>query len=174
MRGKRETSRGIPVAVVAAVLALLLVLPGCAAMGRPPSPRGYADLWVIEPLTGLRGFASFQANPFSNELGDGLSQPLLDAIDAEIARTLKSKGLARPDGRTVSVTGQVIHIDQGPFQKAIVARVAFREIASGKLLCIVNVTGRVEGNRPVGDAVPALADGIARFILQQQSGRGVR
>ncbi len=134
----------------------------CTARG------GYSDLLVIKPVENLQGFFSIEFKSFSSDINDKISSELLNDINNKVATELSKNGFNKSGGKTLILTGSVIHINSSFLSKNILVKVELIDKTTSQSLGMANISGQAEGACNLEAAASGIASGIISLLNKYQ------
>lgn len=142
---------------------------GMVAMTVVDTARGgTSDILVISPVKNLQEYDSLDISPFTSNVGSLLSEELLGVLNNEIHLELSKFRNGTGPGRLLQVSGSVIHVDDGAFEKQIIVQVRLQDSADGQTIGLANITAQANSIRGIGEGVDAVADGLIDFLAENQ------
>ena len=154
------------------VLSLSLsFLTGCGmvAMTVVDTARGgTSDIMTISPVQNLQSYDHLDIGPFTSAVGGLISEELLtelkDEVNAELTRFIHKRG----SGKGLKMSGTVIHVADGTFEKQIVVHIRLQDSADGQTLGLANISAQANSIRGLSEGVDALAEGLIDFLAENQ------
>ena len=129
---------------------------------------GYSDLLVIKPVENLQGFSSIEFKSFSSDINDKISSELLNDINNKVATELSKNGFNKSGGKTLILTGSVIHINSSLLSKNILVKVELIDKTTSQSLGMANISGQAEGACSLKAAASGIASGIINLLNKYQ------
>ena len=147
----------------------LSIVSGCGIAAKTvidTARGGTSDIYIISPVRNLQAYDSLDIKPFTSTVGGLLSEALLDrlnnAIYAELLKLSNKTGHSKP----LRVSGSIIHIADGAFEKEIVVQVRLQDATDGQTIGLANIASQANSIRGLREAAYAVADGLLDFLAQ--------
>lgn len=144
-----------------------MVAQGCgfaAKQAASTARGGHGHYLTIVPVYNLQEYQSVSFVPFTNSIGDNLSADLLKEVNDRVTNELMESGIKPTGGKSLELTGTVIHLDDGVLQNQIVVQVDLRDIQTGRSVGRAKVEGEVEGARGLKAAAQGVAYGVLKLL----------
>ena len=152
-------------------ICLLVVLSGCGftTTQTVKTNRGAPGaVLVVGQIRSLQAYTHIDFKAFKSAVGGHISENLLRDVNEKTAQKLEKlerDDLNRPEGKTLIVKGEVIHLDSAVMRRYIVVKVELADSSTGETLGVANITGQVEGAvRGLGDAATGVAEGVEKLL----------
>jgi len=134
----------------------------------------------VTPLTGesasvenkpLAGYTGFELGTFTDDMGGNVPAGLFQDLPPAFKKLLAEKRIPNTGGKTLLVTGRVLHYEDssvvgmalGPVE-FVVARVTFADQTTGQVVGTANCVGQTKKRVNVG--VRKKAQGLAKAIVK--------
>lgn len=137
-----------------ALALLTLATTGCttalkqAYYGVRGAEGKFYELTVVDPDV-LATYKAIRVEPFTNELGEHVSEKVVNAINEQAPKTISQANIFYPDGKTLVVNGKIIHFTGQSGVEGSVGSV----IGGGEVcVCRVQLTDADSGDL-VGEAI---------------------
>jgi hypothetical protein len=147
----------------------LSILPGCGIAVKTvfdTARGGTSDIHIISPVRNLQAYDSLDVSPFTSAVGGLLNEALLDGLNnkiyAELSKFINKTG---PDKR-LRVSGSIIHIADGSFEKQIIVQVRLQDAADGNTVGMANISGQANSIRGLSEGVDAVSEGLIDLLAE--------
>jgi hypothetical protein len=71
-------------------------------------------------------------------------------------------------GKRLQVSGSIIHIADGSFEKQIIVQVRIQDASDGQTVALANITGQANSIRGLMEGVYAVTDGLIDLLAENQ------
>jgi hypothetical protein len=146
----------------------VLGLNGCglAVKGVAETARGgTSDLLIIEPVQDLGSYESLVIIPFTSSVGGRLNKKFLSHLNGKVADYNSQKELKQQQGGRLQLSGTILHLTDGFYEKQILLQLKFHDVATRKSLGLINVMGEANTIRGLTAAVDSLADSVIELLV---------
>jgi len=147
----------------------ILALNGCGLAVKGVADTalgGTSELLVIEPVQDLQSYNSLEVIPFTSSVGGHLSTELLAYLNDKVAAYNSKRGLKQTEGRQLQLSGEVLHMTDGIYEKQILMQLKFLDPVAEQSLGLINVMGEANSIRGLTAVVDSLADSVTELLLE--------
>jgi hypothetical protein len=149
---------------------ILLPLSGCgiAVKGIADTAMGgTSEMLIIEPVQDLTEYNRITILPFTSTVGSHLDEKLLRELNNQVAK-YSSKNKPGQNGKKLYLSGTVLHLTDGVYEKEIVLRLRFHDPEIDRTIGLVNVQGQANTIHGLNGVVDSLADSVSDLLVQNR------
>ena len=147
----------------------LPIMAGCGMAAKTlveTARGGTTEIQIISPVQNLQAYQHIDFKPFTSAVGGLLSEARLNELNNKINTELsKFKNETEP-GKRLRLSGSIIHIVDGVYEKEIIVQVRLQDASDGRSLGMANITGMSNSIRGLKEGVYSVADGLLDFLAQ--------
>jgi hypothetical protein len=148
---------------------ILSIMSGCGIAVKTvvdTARGGTSDILIIRPVRNLQAYDSIDTMPFTSAVGGLLSEAFLNLLNNEIDAELSTFSNKTGSGKRLRVSGSIIHMDDGFFEKQIIVQVRLQDATDGRTIGLANIASQANSIRGLREAAYAVADGLVDFLAQ--------
>ena len=129
---------------------------------------GYSDILVIKPVKNLKEYSSVEFKPFSSGISNKISSELLLDINNKVTNELSKSGFSKFVGKTLILTGSVIHTSSSLSRKNIIVKIELMDKTTSQSIGMANINGQAEGALDFKAAASGIAFGIIKLLKEHR------
>lgn len=127
---------------------------------------GSSDLLIVEPIQDLRSYTSLTIIPFTNSIGRHLDTELLVYLNEKVSTYNSQKSLKQHKGKMLLLSGTILHLTDGVYEKQILLQLEFKDQITGRSLGLINVMGEANSIRGLTTVIDSLADSVSKLLVE--------
>ena len=149
----------------------LSIVSGCGIAAKTvidTARGGTSDIYIISPVRNLQAYGSLDISPFTSTVGGLLSEEILYRLNNRIHDELMNFNNKTTSGKQLQVSGSIIHIADGSFEKQIIVQFRLQDASDGQTVGLANITGQANSIRGLMEGVYAVTDGLVDLLAENQ------
>ncbi|THB79528.1 MAG: hypothetical protein D6B25_01205 [Desulfobulbaceae bacterium] len=129
---------------------------------------GTSEIMTISPVRNLHSYDHLDVKPFTSNVGGLLSNELLVELNNEVDGELSGFVNKTGSGKGLIMSGSVIHVADGTFEKQIVMQIRMQDATDGQTVGLANISAHANSIRGLREGVAALAEGLVDLLAENK------